>query len=642
MDRQVLKGWKVLIVTPDISGPIRNGGIGTAFAALARQLAQWGASPAIAYALGSYTEDEPIHVWQKAYAREGIRFIPLEDTLGEQLAEAGTPPCRRMAWKVHAWLSRHAGDFDLALFPEWMGLAYYALLAKGQGLAYRDLGIFVHVHSPEAWALEGNGQLPGHVDALERDFMERECVRRADGVVSPSRYMLDWMRERGWALPEQVHVIPNLLPDVPSGGNRERQRPEELVFFGRLELRKGLQLFCDAVDRLSREKRGDLRAIRFMGKAVARQGFDPIAYIRARSRAWGIPVEIAATLSREEALAALKKPGILAVIPSLVENAPYTVLECLEQGVPFLASEVGGIPELVSEGARASCLFPPNPQALSERLSEVLDQGISPARAAHSQEEIRSRWLAWFQAARPRRPQVSVRDTPPRVSICLVHHDRPRYLDQALRSIRSQTYPHIEVILVDDGSPSRQAQTFLDTLEPEFRERGWQIIRQSNRYLGAARNRAAQAAGGEYLLFMDDDNIALPHEVATFVQAALHSGADVLTCVARPFTGDVPPAEARNLWLPLGGAAGAGIFRNVFGDANALWRREAFFQAGGYTTDYGLGHEDWELFAEAVLRGLRLEVVPEPLFWYRVSSRGMLRSGDLSANYARGVRPFMR
>lgn len=71
-----------------------------------------------------------------------------------------------------------------------------------------------------------------------------------------------------------------------------------------------------------------------------------------------------------------------------------------------------------------------------------------------------------------------------------------------------------------------------------------------------------------------------------------------------------------------------------------MWRREAYWAVGGHTTDYGVGHEDWELFARAVLSGLKLELVPEPLYWYRVNPSGMLQSGDRLANLARSARAY--
>jgi len=116
---------------------------------------------------------------------------------------------------------------------------------------------------------------------------------------------------------------------------------------------------------------------------------------------------------------------------------------------------------------------------------------------------------------------------------------------------------------------------------------------------------------------MDDDNVALPFELSTFVKAAHHSGADILTCFMDCFRGAVSSApEFRRLFL--GGPWSAGIFHNCFGDANALVRREVFLDISGFTEDYGVTHEDWELFARAATTGARLEVVPEVLFRYRL------------------------
>ena len=46
-------------------------------------------------------------------------------------------------------------------------------------------------------------------------------------------------------------------------------------------------------------------------------------------------------------------------MPSLQENSPNTVYECLEQGIPFIASNVGGVPELIAPDDHARVLFEP-------------------------------------------------------------------------------------------------------------------------------------------------------------------------------------------------------------------------------------------------------------------------------------------
>ena len=162
---------------------------------------------------------------------------------------------------------------------------------------------------------------------------------------------------------------------------------------------------------------------------------------------------------------------------------------------------------------------------------------------------------------------------------------------------------------------------WLDRIEPEFEQSGWRIIRRSTRGLpSAARNFAASMARGEYLLFMDDDNIARPAEIETFVRAALHSGAPVLTCVVEQFRHEQDGSAPRPFlrWLPLGGATAYGLISNKFGDTNMLVRKDVFHRLGGFAND---GLEDWLFLSRAAVEGIEIDVVPEPLFLYRVWER---------------------
>jgi glycosyltransferase involved in cell wall biosynthesis len=217
-------------------------------------------------------------------------------------------------------------------------------------------------------------------------------------------------------------------------------------------------------------------------------------------------------------------------------------------------------------------------------------------------------------------------------------------LRQAVESLRRQDYPHFEVILIDDGSSSPAALTVLKELKPEFEQRGWRIVWQDNRYLGAARNAAVREARGEYLLFMDDDNLAKPHEISTLVAVARRTGADVVTALMDFFSeiglDGGPVRECR--WLCSGvPSLAVGLSRNCFGDANALVRRAAFDAVGGFTEDRGVTHEDWEFFVKVVMHGLKLEVVPEALFWYRVTPDSMIRRTPRYHNYLRHLRPYL-
>jgi GT2 family glycosyltransferase len=237
-------------------------------------------------------------------------------------------------------------------------------------------------------------------------------------------------------------------------------------------------------------------------------------------------------------------------------------------------------------------------------------------------------------AARPSQPRVAATTmasddsagADPLVSVCITHHNRPIELAQALQSIRQQQYPHLEVILVDDGSTQTAALDYLDRLERDNLGLRLRILRTSNRYLGAARNHAARHADGVYLVFMDDDNLAIPEMISTLVAAARTSAAPVVACGMRKFQGDPAdglPTNSIGCYVPLGAASALGVFENGFGDANALIERDLFLSLGGFTEHHGIGYEDWELFARCALRGVEILPLPQLLFWYRVGPESM-------------------
>lgn len=632
---------RICIATSDLIGPIRNGGIGTACSALAQALAGAGHDVTLLYVLGDYCETRKIDHWIREYARQGISLVPLPRP--SFLVEA--PWGLLKAYETYLWLKEQ--EFSVIHFHEWRGHGYFCVLAKHQGLAFAATRLVITAHSPGIWHRMGSGEAVDALEQLEFDFMERTSVALADELVSPSRYMLAWMQEQRWVLPQRTCVRQNILPRTARTlhAPKASQGITEVVFFGRLESRKGLALFCDALDLLTGLNPPAFR-VTFLGKEGRIDGQKAHRYLKRRARKWPMAWKLVGDLDHLAAVCFLAEGGRLAVMPSLIDNSPYTVLECLAAGIPFLASRVGGAPELIHPDDVAHATFPPEAGKLVVLLIAALRQGMHPVRPAQSPEQSEAQWVAWHALLAEDLPAAAAatETQAPLVSVCMTHYNRSWLLTRAVESIEAQDYANVELILVDDGSTQPDALSVLDQLEPRFAAHGWRIIRQENRYLGAARNAAASVARGEFLLFMDDDNYAMPHEVSTFVRAARSSRADILTCVMDVISGEgalggLQAPVAR--WVPLGGAASVGAFRNCFGDANALVRRDVFLALGGFTEDHGLGHEDWEFFARAVLKGYRLEVMPEPVYWYRFAPGSMLRSTQRQANIVRSLRPYL-
>ncbi len=614
--------------------------------ALSRLLTSHGRRVTILYTGGIHTETVDIEHWRDVYRRQGIAFVPLPEARLD-IRPAG---CVSLSYRVYLWLAEHHTVFSVIYFCEWKGIGFFPIEARRTGVAFRDSRMVVVAHSPTLWHMHNNQELLLDAEPLLIDHLERRSIAHADLAVSPSAYLFDWMDAEGWGQPRERRVLQNIISSSETlGPLPEPSGPllvDELVFFGRLEMRKGLRPFCAALARLQDLAVKPFR-VTFLGKASrGPDGFDPRSFLEDQSAGWRFEWSIVADLGSEEALSYLAGEGRLAVAPSLVENSPYTVLECLWRGLPFIASNVGGAPELVVEADRADHLVPPTSAALVERLERALRDGVGRAAVRTPPAETRAAWLA-LDAEMAAMPNVAVETGDrPHVTVCLTHFNRPALLLRALQGLAVQTYRNFDIVVVDDGSDTPAALSALDALGTSVGGIPIQLIRQPNAFLGAARNKAAASARGDYLLFHDDDNVAMPEELETFVRAARLSGADILTAVAARFADEAPPSAgpqaARDLVAPVGGALAYGALSNEFGDANALFRREAFLQLGGFTEDYGVGHEDWEMFARASLAGLDVSVVPAPLFWYQVSPSGMLLSDTArGAALLRSLRPYL-
>jgi glycosyltransferase involved in cell wall biosynthesis len=224
-----------------------------------------------------------------------------------------------------------------------------------------------------------------------------------------------------------------------------------------------------------------------------------------------------------------------------------------------------------------------------------------------------------------------------------VHYNRPGFLKQAIASLMAQTFSHFELVVVDDGSSDPAATAFLDDLE-----RSWsapqklEVLRTANRYLGAARNTGAMAARGRYILFMDDDDYAKPHQLEVSAFVAEYTNASVLTTGHDLLRSSVLPTSVDSAlrYVPLGSAVKVGALENCFGDSNMFVRKSYFLASGGFTEDYGVGFEDYEYLAKVSLSGVTIQVVADPLHWYRKHGDSMSSETSFERNQRRFLRAY--
>ncbi|MGC8625763.1 MAG: glycosyltransferase, partial [Phycisphaerae bacterium] len=603
-------------------------------------------------------------------AAAAVRVVTL-DWLTEVQVIAGW--FRRRSYEFLQWLKSQATPFDCVIAPEWQGITYYALLARQQGLAFANTRFITGVFAPTHWRYTTRTAMPASVDALEVMFMEREVVRRADAAVISNSGLRDWLDRSGWVLPGTIQVIPpfpTLDPKVPpqtrkriacamppalldhTTASRHTSRPiQELVFAGRLDTATGVELFCAAIKRLQAPLLNNVK-FSFIGTIGEVGQLAGDWYVRRALSRSGCQYNILAEPDPQRQLEYLCAAGRAAVFAAPLGAAPQLLVNCIAANIPVLIPENCGLRDYLQPAELQKICFAPSARGLAEGIQTVIRDGIAPVQLQDPREKRATEWesliggICASELYAPADGGVGAASTAlPLISVCLVHYNRPATLRQAIASLQAQTYANFEVILVDDGSPSSEAQAFLDSLQGEFAARKWRIIRQENKYMWRARNNAAKQARGEYLAFMDDDNIAAPHWLAWAMQAAQRTHADVVTSAMTLFEGEAPPDQSVlfPIWAPLGPAAAVGAFMNVFGDVHCLMQRGVFEKLGGFEERFSGYQEDWEFFARAVLSGYKLELIPQALLYYRISKNSVSRSTDQSWNANRGcsIQPYL-
>ncbi len=116
-------------------------------------------------------------------------------------------------------------------------------------------------------------------------------------------------------------------------------------------------------------------------------------------------------------------------------------------------------------------------------------------------------------------PQHDVSAASPRVSVVMVFHDVRRYLGEAVASVRAQSFPDWELLLVDDGSGdgSREIAETLAAADTG-RIRVVQHAGRRNLGTGASRRLGVSCARGEFLAFLDADDVYLPDRLARHIE----------------------------------------------------------------------------------------------------------------------------
>ncbi len=629
---------RACIVTNELAELHQNGGIGTACSGLIETLSSHGVTVDVIYT-GMVTGSAQAAA-MAAFQKRGIKITFLQTLVPEDWMWKP----RRVSYACFELVQISAAE--IIFFNDYLGIGFYTCQARRLGIALRGVPIVTTIHGPTRWAHEIDQRPISTLEQEEICLLESKAIEYSDIVIGVSNPVLNWLAADGCALPPLTFVHKNALPRMEMSKNTAPPGAfKEIVFFARQDVRKGIHVFIGAIKLLAADH-PDLQ-FTFLGKFSRIAGEHSGALALDELRLVKNKIAFRHDADRDAALAYLRgQDGVLVVIPSLDENSPCTVIECIEAGIPFIASDVGGIPELIAQQYHAEILFRPDAASLAARLRHVMRHGIRLPALAFEMQDVARQQMAFFtkmiEQTRAGDEQKAIDARHPLVSICITHYNRSKLLKTLLKALENQSYDAIEIIIIDDGSTNAEDVAYFDSLKTH--KYPLKTKRIANSYLGAARNEAARLASGDYIKFQDDDNIPFPTEIETFVQAVAWSGADIITCFSYFFKTPVDLKKKKSFrdveYLPLGASLPLSLFKNEYGDANALVKRSVFDALGGFSELRGIGAEDYEFFSRAEIAGYQIRVIPKPLFHYRVNAGGMLQTTSVYGNAKRARQAF--
>lgn len=339
----------------------------------------------------------------------GVKFHVRQATLGPSEARACTWPFQRHALEVFRTLeSLHERyQFQYIEFPDYWGEGYFALKNKRRLGKFQGVCLGVRLHTPSFVCRELN-QWPALTDEQATlEHMEGESIADADLLLSPSKALLARVEQHfgeGEGRKDQPSAVVPYPFDVKefatlAGGMRkppqpfddaaDRDKPKEILFFGRLERRKGVETLVDALKRLL-DSAINVRC-RFIGSDTdsAPGGTSMLKHLTSRLHNYRPETFSFEPAQTREELGEPIRHAHVVCLPSLWENFPNACLEAMSLRACVLASDAGGMAEIVEDGVSGVLFQGGNATNLTATLRRVLsDPELRATCAANAPKRI--------------------------------------------------------------------------------------------------------------------------------------------------------------------------------------------------------------------------------------------------------------
>lgn len=463
--------------------------------------------------------------------------------------------------------------------------------------------------------------------------MERMSLKYADEITSPSHFYKEWLSKNLEADTNKIEVLPNIIykdDNKESIDIKFNDNSKKLVaYYGRIERLKGVDILIEAIKRFNQQTVS--QNVLIAGVSTKIDGIDAKDYILKKLSDVNCEIQFKFNCQPAEVFNYINKHQGVCVLPTLGENAPCVVVECILHGVRFLASDIPGIKEMVNQKYHHLYLFK---TGSVEELVEKFAQEIDPPTKetlSYDMQQNEKNWVDFLSQKENKllkKPFVVKETNQELVSVIVPTSDRPKLLEEAVKSIREQTYKNIEIIIVDDHSTEyKKNQEIANKYHCGY------IYLSEKSYKGKACNIGVSYSNGDFICFFDDDDIADESMIARYMRAYSLMDVDILSGFCAVFEHekreDFHNFEYKS--LALGGGLEVNLSANMFGKGSFMVKRSIFDEVGGYEVDgCAVPMVDYRFYIKSALENAKISIVPYVQYYYRKNSPNSLfyQTGD--------------
>ncbi|MFD2659288.1 glycosyltransferase [Paenibacillus thailandensis] len=539
---------------------------------------------------------------------------------------------------------------DVIEVQDYNAIGYYLLMKKWQlEPILANIPIVVHLHTP-TFELDRVNQAPMYkFPNYWIGQMEKFCLKAADALISPSQYLKDQLQRYVPEKEIQVINLPYYIDDYSEGYKRD-YNSKTLLYFGRTEYRKGVSQMLQGAEQLWAN--GEEFTLKIIGG-------DTYFHPKARNLGEILKEKYAHRIKQNKlvfcnAVPPEKlNPEILAaravIVPSLYENYPYTCLSAMWLGSPMLVSRSGGQAEMVQDDELAGLLFDWNISGdFEKQLARIVNldstQLEKMSKVSHNRiremcnitDNLKQRVDFFEKVIDKLKNDGSNQSFPTLIqeykiavgedigqeyekgllSIVIPYYNLGEYLAETIQSALATNYTPIEIVIVNDGTNDDNSIKVLDQYRNHSKIR---IIDIQNRGLANARNVGAINSKGEYIAFLDADDLIEPE----FYPKAINI-LNQYKNVSYVYSWLKYFGNSHDVWPTFNTEFPYFLASNMLA-AFVVVRKSDFINYGQNKIAMEYGMEDYEGWVAMASNGCIGVSIPEPLVHYRVRSNSMSR-----------------